>query len=280
MNGYPMKIGLVLSGGGGKGAYQVGVWKGLMEFGLDKYITGVSGTSAGALNMALFAQRDYYKAEKAWLSISNEKILTTKQGNLFETIRNITTDKKLPEIIMQLLANGVFTRDGLMEMIEKFLEPDLVKDSDLDLYACCCELPLLNVEYFKLNGLPQEKIVKILLASSAIPVVFKPESIDGRVYTDGGVRDILPVKPLYDEGYRRFITVSLDPHRRVDRSKFPEAKFIEIMPEPNGDFSFEDTFDFSDAGAARRIQRGYEDAIRILQLRLRKKLPDQQKNNV
>ena len=34
-----MKIGLVLAGGGARGAYQIGVWKGLKEIGIDKYIS-------------------------------------------------------------------------------------------------------------------------------------------------------------------------------------------------------------------------------------------------
>ena len=56
MNSTP-DIGLVLCGGGGRGAYQIGVWQALNELGLDRYINGVSGTSAGALNTALFAYR-------------------------------------------------------------------------------------------------------------------------------------------------------------------------------------------------------------------------------
>ena len=51
-----MKYGLVLSGGGGKGAYELGVWKALVEMKLDKYIEVISGTSIGAFNAALFAQ--------------------------------------------------------------------------------------------------------------------------------------------------------------------------------------------------------------------------------
>ena len=39
-----MKIGLVLSGGGGKGAYELGVWKALKELNLNKYISVFSGT--------------------------------------------------------------------------------------------------------------------------------------------------------------------------------------------------------------------------------------------
>ena len=52
-----MKIGLVLSGGGGKGAYELGVWKALKELNLNKYISVFSGTSIGAFNAALFADR-------------------------------------------------------------------------------------------------------------------------------------------------------------------------------------------------------------------------------
>ena len=37
------KIGLVFAGGGGKGAYHIGVWKALREYGIDKNITAVAG---------------------------------------------------------------------------------------------------------------------------------------------------------------------------------------------------------------------------------------------
>jgi NTE family protein len=42
-----MKLGLVLAGGGGKGGYEIGVWKYLKEIGLDKKIAVISGTSVG-----------------------------------------------------------------------------------------------------------------------------------------------------------------------------------------------------------------------------------------
>ncbi len=54
-----MKVGLVLSGGGGKGAYEIGVWEAIKELNIDKYIKVVSGTSIGAINAALFAQDDF-----------------------------------------------------------------------------------------------------------------------------------------------------------------------------------------------------------------------------
>ena len=51
-----------MEGGGGKGSYQIGVWRAIRELGLEKWITAVSGTSVGALNAALFAKGDFEKA--------------------------------------------------------------------------------------------------------------------------------------------------------------------------------------------------------------------------
>ena len=52
------KIGLVLSGGGAKGAYEVGVWAALEQLGLTGSIDGIIGSSVGALNAVLFALGD------------------------------------------------------------------------------------------------------------------------------------------------------------------------------------------------------------------------------
>ena len=46
---------LCLGGGGGKGAYQLGVYRALTEYGLMKKVDAISGTSIGAINAVLFA---------------------------------------------------------------------------------------------------------------------------------------------------------------------------------------------------------------------------------
>ena len=57
-------FGLVLEGGGAKGAYQIGAWKALKELGID--IKGVAGTSVDALNGAMIVQDDFEKAYEVW----------------------------------------------------------------------------------------------------------------------------------------------------------------------------------------------------------------------
>ena len=69
-----MKIGLVLAGGGAKGAYQIGAFKALKELKIDKYISVLAGTSIGALNAMLLMQDDLELSENIWGTITREKI--------------------------------------------------------------------------------------------------------------------------------------------------------------------------------------------------------------
>lgn len=68
------RIGLVLGGGGAKGAYQIGCWKALRESGITRF-DAIAGTSVGALNAVLVAQDDYAKAETIWHDMSFGRVL-------------------------------------------------------------------------------------------------------------------------------------------------------------------------------------------------------------
>lgn len=67
--------GLVLNGGGGKGSYQIGVFKALFEHHINDCIIAVSGTSSGALNSVLFANGDLNVAVNAWQDITPKSFL-------------------------------------------------------------------------------------------------------------------------------------------------------------------------------------------------------------
>ena len=69
----PRDIGLVLSGGGAKGSYEIGVWQAICEADLDKRIGAISGTSVGSLCAVLFSSVGNPKrCESIWVdAISN-----------------------------------------------------------------------------------------------------------------------------------------------------------------------------------------------------------------
>ena len=75
---------VVLSGGGSKGSYQIGVWKALRKLKIKYDI--VTGTSVGALNGALMVQNKFHKAYKLWKEIN----MSTLFG---EDIKNPKTKK-------------------------------------------------------------------------------------------------------------------------------------------------------------------------------------------
>lgn len=261
-------VGLVLAGGGGKGAYHIGVWKALKQFGIDNNIIGVSGTSVGALNAVLFAQGNYQIAEMVWRSISKDKILKVDIKKVLIGLLGAGLIKGemaiLKVIFSEFYSNGVFSREGLLEIIDTNINLDYVSNSSLDIFATAYNISTLNVEYFKVNNSDNEKIKKILLASSALPLIFDKEEIEGRYYIDGGIKDNVPIKPLYDNGVRNFIVVHLGRESIVSKEQFKNANIIEIVPsKPQGDL-MTGTLDFSQEGVERRIKQGYEDTVKIL----------------
>ena len=67
------RYGIVLEGGGARGAYQIGAWKALKEAGIQ--IQGAAGTSVGALNGALICMDDFETAEKIWENIRYSQVM-------------------------------------------------------------------------------------------------------------------------------------------------------------------------------------------------------------
>lgn len=161
--------------------------------------------------------------------------------------------------------NGVFSRKSLLRIIEENVDLDHIRNNSKSIYATTCKCINLDVKYFKVNEKEESDIKKILLASSALPFIFEQQEVNGKRYYDGGLRDNVPVKPLYDEGIRNFIVVHLSRDSMIDKTKFSDAKFIEIIPKESQGNLFSGTLDFSREGTNRRIKQGYNDTKEMLQ---------------
>ena len=267
------EIGLVLAGGGGKGAYQIGVWKAARELGIDRKITAVSGASVGALNAALFANGNYTDAEKIWLDLTPEKILTPKETvfQAFEdavhtALKGIEAPETLLPAVLKKASEGIWSRHGLEEIISEYVDLNAISRSDMQVFASCTRVSVVETEYFRLNGRPADEIEKILIASSAIPIVFPNQEIEGEVYIDGGVlgkEGNVPVRPLYDAGYRKIIIIYLSEKDKIHKSIYYGAEIVEIVPQTGLGSFVDGTLDFSSAGAKARLMQGYQEALAI-----------------
>ena len=246
------KIGLVLGGGGGLGSYQIGVWKALKEYRVDEMITAISGASVGVLNACLIAQNNYEIAEYIWTNEIEDKILSKK---------------KIDKNNNFISSHGIFTREGLIEIIEKYLNIDIVSNYEYPIYAAAVKIKKIDIEYFKLNGKSHKEIKEIMMATSAIPLIFGRQNIGGVNYIDGGVEILngnnLPITPLYNEDCDEIIVINLYKDAAIEKNK--NFKVYEIIPSKDiGDF-FTGAMDFSLEGARMRLEEGYNDAKNLLE---------------
>ncbi|EOU1681779.1 patatin-like phospholipase family protein [Clostridium perfringens] len=263
-----MKVGLVLSGGGGKGAYELGVWKALVEMKLDKYIEVISGTSIGAFNAALFAQGDMDNAQALWDEVTMEKLVPMTKMDLLKKgvalalgVKSINFVKKH---MSDRLENGDFPKDGAYEVVNKFIDINKVKESGKICYAACTELPDCKVKYFKINDYDEEVGREIIMASASLPLIYDSSEVDGKKYLDGGMVDNTPIQPVYGEGCDLIIVVHLSKEGTVDRSLYPNAQIIEIVPKSLDDSMINGTLNLNIDAKRLRAQQGYEDTMNLM----------------
>jgi NTE family protein len=261
------KMGLVFAGGGGKGAYQIGAWKALKAFDIDKNISAISGTSIGALNAMLFLQGKYNEAEDIWINISQEKMLPIDEKLILRNILYIKKSKSNLKNILdmeeKLKEYGTVSRDGLNELIDKYLDYETISLIDKECYICCAEVPDIRAEYFNIEKFDSSSLKTLLYATSAIPLVFDRECIDGRYYMDGGLIDNVPVKPLYDAGCDIIIVIYFNKRKRIDKSLYPNSKIIEMLPSRDLGGWLRGTLNFSKHDSIDRILEGYKDGVTI-----------------
>ena len=249
----PEDVGLVLAGGGGKGAYQIGVLRALAEEGqLDK-VVAVSGTSIGAVNAVLYAQGDFDRAYQTWDDID--------MGVLFDFDPAMLAQGKI-----------YFSRDEMNRLFNKYVDYSLLEKSNLEIYCGVAEETDsgYRAEYMKLNGKSMNEIRSILTASTAMPIVYDTVVIDGKHYRDGGVVDNEPVRPLYDLGIRKFILINLDYAKPFRTEQFPEAEFIVIEPGRDLGDIFSGTLNFSTDEKTIKRTLGYKDGKRAIKVLIEK----------
>lgn len=283
-------IGLVFAGGGGKGAYQIGVWKYLHQYGLDQFVRAVSGTSVGALNTALFASGDLQRAEDLWLNIDPEQILTPRKitwteiaswiggtallngpigvtGKLTSAAATATVSAFASGFLSMLGRRYAFSRDGLIELIQQGVDFSTIQNSPFPCYATCLSVgPDSGVRRFDLRQYSAEASRQLLLASSAIPIIFDAVEFEGSRYYDGGipmVGDNIPIQPVYETGVEYILVVHLSQDSPIDHTRYSNAKLLEVIPQKDLGGPIDGTLDFTASGAKWRMEQGWKDMEKI-----------------
>ncbi|WP_372752699.1 patatin-like phospholipase family protein [Mariniflexile sp.] len=162
-----MKTGLILSGGGMRGAAHIGAIKALEEYGIVP--THIAGTSAGAIVGALYAY-----------GYNWEEILTFfKEINLLDFKR------------YALNKPGIIDAEKFYSAFKTYLANDNFSHLKKEL-----SITTTNILNGKLEIFNSGELIKPVLASAAIPGIFSPVKINESYYVDGGTLNNFPVELL------------------------------------------------------------------------------------
>lgn len=243
--------GLVLSGGGARGAYAVGVMQAIVEvLGLTSADRSpfqiFSGTSVGSINASFLASQAHrgdmgiYHLQSVWagLGVNTHLKLLGNVGDL------------------RALATGWFSKalldvSPLEQLVERNVDFPQLHDNVAQGRVAALLLSAFNIgtaqttifseQHPSLAVRPSKDPTRVevpgpiradhILASSAMPFVFPARAIDGHFYCDGGVRFNTPISPAIRAGAERLVVISLQPpsqqaQRRDPLSGYPSVPFL------------------------------------------------------
>ncbi len=249
---------LVLSGGGAKGAYQIGAWKAFRKLGLK--FNAVIGTSVGALNGALIVQGSFRLALDMWNNIRLEKIITIpeefiRDGEISINQKNISYLKEVRDHVMK---HGGLDTAPLKKLIDTHVNEKKIRNSGVDFGIVAYELSGLRPLELFLRSIPAGELGQYLLASSALPG-FQTAKVNDRQFVDGGVYDNIPFALAKRRGYRRMIIVDVS---GLGINRKPEVQGTETVYIKNS-IDMGNIFEFTQEFIRAYMRLGYLDTLRV-----------------
>lgn len=228
------KIGLVLSGGGAKGAAHIGVIRYLEQQGIP--VDYVAGTSMGSIVGGLYALG--YSSEEMLNIISNvdwnklisnkvdrDKISFTERYDQSRRIFNIpfsikekTNEDFRSKTFRNSLPEGIVSGDNLLNLFNSLSVgyADSLSFDELPVPFMCIATNMINGNA---DVLDRGEFTKSLRASMAIPILFDPVKIGDYLYADGGLVCNFPADQCREKGADFIIGVSMSPGLADDVNK-------------------------------------------------------------
>jgi NTE family protein len=216
------KRALVLSGGGGRGAFQVGVFEHLESINWKPDI--IVGTSIGSMNAAVYAVGGISRLLEMW-----------------ETIRT----KDMHRFFRWKPWGSVFDRMPWKRTLEKYAPEERLARITIPLYVVATDITTghptvyTNSEkpernkglYARVQALQHEH----LLASSSIPYVYAPIGIEDNQHWDGAVMYNSPLRPAVDADAEEILMVLLSPYHKLEENlPVAQVQRSALPPMPRG----------------------------------------------
>ena len=253
--------GLVLEGGGTKGAYQVGAYKALRELGME--FKGVAGTSIGALNGAYIVQDNIDVLEEIWTQYDYTNFMDVDEDT-YNKVKDIDfTPKSFNKVIS--LMNKARKNQGIditpfRNLLEKTIDEDIIRKSNKDfgLVTVVWDKKIIPSPMF-LENIEKGKLLDYLVASASLPI-FKLDKLDDKLFLDGFFHDNLPVNLLREKGYEDIVVIRLvdDLFGKINLNHHQDANLKIIVPSQ----SLGGCLNLDPDNVKRNIKLGYFDTMK------------------
>ena len=239
------KTAFVLSGGGSRGAYQVGVWRALVELG-----DMVVGVSVGSLNGSMVAQDEQILAENLWRDLETDHIF------------DVANDAQITDFAMEFLKQGGAGTHGLKKFVDNYIDDEKVRESKTDFGLLVVEVQGMKPHYLWKEDIPKGKIGDYIMASSSAYPAIQAYEIAGKKYIDGGFENVMPIHMAVERGATDIVAVYLRAAGKFDRdAEIQSAKDVNLtLIEPKWDLG--NFLLFDKANTARIMRLGYQDAMK------------------
>lgn len=190
------RIGIVLSGGGARGLAHAGVLAALQDEGIEPGV--VAGTSSGAIVGAL------------WASGRDPR----------ETVEFFRTTSPFKLSRLALVGPGLLDTEKIVDDFRRYFPDDRFEALERRLFVAATDLVSGRLAIFDSGPL-----ISAIVASSALPMLFTPTEVGGRMCSDGGILDNFPVEPVV---VRSEVTIGsyAAPLERVSRGQLDSAMAV------------------------------------------------------
>lgn len=255
-----MKIGIAFSGGGLRGAYQVGCYKAFLDCHIK--INGFVGTSIGSFNAAMCASNRFEELFAFWYNDDTGSILGFSKDFITKTNNNEYDLKYLTELLDNIkdivLNKGISTRN-IRKKLEEFEINKYLYKSKKDFGLVTVRFNDFKPRYMFKNDIPKDKLNDYIIASCFLPIFKFEKLIDNNYYLDGGFHDYIPANALLEKGYDKVYVIDLEAIG-IRRPYIDKRKIQVIRPSRK----LGSILDFKKEDIRNNMKLGYFDTMRIL----------------
>lgn len=195
------KIGIVFSGGIGKGAYEVGFCRAFNALVPFEHVNAVSCSSIGCINGYAFSTGQLETVEEIWKSADYRS--------------------------MKEFYSNLIKRPVILNYIDRF--KDDITEIPFPLIVNCIQIPSVKLRYIDISKMQVSRQKEMLKACISIPTVMSPVEVAGKKYLDGAMLDNTPVCALQAEACDVILVLRFD-HSVKDYSMIhKESTVIEVV---------------------------------------------------